>query len=129
MRRIIAVGLAVLSLTGCGPSEQGVVMTAESGVRKQLKDPDSARFQGSYFMLKDEDPSGYKRGNVCGVVSAKNSFGGYGSPIRFVAMASYSKNTEDVYRPILEEPAESKNPSTGFSAFETVYWNPNCLQK
>lgn len=56
-----------------------VVLTAQQiewvkeGVREELKDPDSAKFEGIVAM-KDVKDGGI---TVCGFVNARNSFGGY----------------------------------------------------
>jgi len=56
--------------------------TAEEGIRAQLKDPDSARFKWPYVAVPmsykpafEARRSGYL---TCGLVNAKNSYGGYG---------------------------------------------------
>ncbi|MDF2621428.1 MAG: hypothetical protein K0S00_4087 [Xanthobacteraceae bacterium] len=49
------------------------IAAVESGVREDLKDPDSAKFSG--FVATKEPSSGMV--TVCGYVNARNSFGGY----------------------------------------------------
>ena len=51
----------------------------EIGVRSRLKDPDSAKF-GFMAAIKDGDGA-----RVCGVVNAKNSYGGYTGDVPFIA--------------------------------------------
>lgn len=53
----------------------------EQGVRKGLKDPESARF-GDMFATRDAQGVV----TVCGYVNAKNSFGGYGGMKPFVGV-------------------------------------------
>ena len=48
------------------------IKAVHAGVRKQLKDPDSARF-GETFASRDAPSTTH----VCGWVNAKNSYGGY----------------------------------------------------
>lgn len=47
-------------------------------IAAKLKDPDSARFEGDYVAYKIGAPV------VCGTVNAKNSFGGYAGPERYI---------------------------------------------
>ncbi|MFV8905739.1 hypothetical protein ABQ333_10895 [Serratia fonticola] len=56
------------------------VSNAESKVSMSLKDPSSARFTGG---------KSYSSGAICGLVNAKNSFGGYSGNSRYIY---YAKN-------------------------------------
>jgi hypothetical protein len=103
--RFASIGLAALVLAGCqttaaqapapsaassDPIEKGspVSLTAaqnaavKAGVRKSLKDPDSARFDDGFKAVKDS------KGvvSVCGMVNAKNSYGGYTGSKPFVGV-------------------------------------------
>jgi hypothetical protein len=67
---------------------------AQIAVKKLLKDPDSARFA---------DMTRTKADRICGKVSAKNGFGGYGDPLPFVyfvtsdaAMLSTNKEAHQI---------------------------------
>lgn len=66
------------------PARQAAwIEQGRAAVREQLKDGSSAIFRDSFF----------SRGNdgipaACGYVNAKNSFGGYSGPQRFVYMGS-----------------------------------------
>lgn len=51
-------------------------------IGRRLRDPDSARFSGSFVSRSSGGPV------VCGYVNAKNGFGGYSGPIRFVSGGS-----------------------------------------
>ncbi len=94
MRGFIAAGIA-LAFTGCTTlppemqkpgtpttltSEQ--VKAVQDGVRNRLKDPASAMFSGEIRAAKAAD------GEItaCGLVNAKNSFGGYVGSSLFIAM-------------------------------------------
>lgn len=81
-KAIVAAATAVM-LTGCVPPapldpSQLVLLTPEqagavqAGIRGQLKDPTSPLFG---TMVAGPGPDGNL--NVCGIVNAKNSFGGY----------------------------------------------------
>jgi hypothetical protein len=48
-------------------------------IAQRLKDPDSAKFRGVYFMKRGEYPP-----LVCGEVNSKNSLGGYAGFQRFI---------------------------------------------
>lgn len=71
------------------------IATIEQGVRKNLKDPNSAMF-GQMKGAKDE--TGMVQ--ICGYVNAKNSFGGYtGDAIFFGALAD-TKSGSKAFIPI-----------------------------
>jgi hypothetical protein len=57
-----------------------LIAQAHERVKDVLKDPDSAKFKGD-FAGKD--------GAVCGYVNSKNSYGGYGGFVRYVATAEH----------------------------------------
>jgi hypothetical protein len=59
--------------------QQNWILTSQDGVRNRLKDPGSAKFKDSYFLVWNDTPV------VCGWVNSKNSMGGYGGFQRFVA--------------------------------------------
>jgi|SRR5437868_3317572 hypothetical protein len=82
MRYLLGIALLMLLLSACGQSD---IDTAEGGIRAILKDPDSAIFSRVQIAdrLKGGDPT-----VVCGVVNAKNSFGGYAGARRFYVMLS-----------------------------------------
>lgn len=61
-------------------ADQRLINEATEAVRGKLKDPDSAKFSGIYATSKPEmvgDPI------VCGLVNAKNSYGGYVGNVMF----------------------------------------------
>lgn len=83
MRKLLA--LALLLAGACSPSEEGRLKAeAEESVRRQLRDPDSARF--SYGPIPFVFP---EQGLVCGEVNARNGFGGYTGNQMF----AYSRGT------------------------------------
>ena len=57
------------------------VAVVEKGVRGSLKDPNSAMF-GSMTAAQEDKNSSW----VCGMVNARNSFGGYTGPKPFMGM-------------------------------------------
>jgi hypothetical protein len=63
--------------------------TVRRGVREKLKDPDSAKFV-SLSAVKDDKGMVY----VCGMVNAKNSYGGYTGMSPFLGMMMGSKPKE-----------------------------------
>lgn len=85
MRNRMLIILLMGGLAGCSPSKEelekqkaeAVRVAVEAGVRKALKDPDSARITiRQVFSLYD--------GTIaCGTVNAKNSFGGYTGDMTF----------------------------------------------
>ncbi|WP_340618463.1 hypothetical protein [Xenorhabdus entomophaga] len=71
MSRVLIVVFFGLSLVACKPTEKDFINIGESIVRDNLKDPDSAKFD-SFYPSPDESD-----GYVCGMVNAKNTYGGY----------------------------------------------------
>ena len=69
--------------SGLRPFELGAIerQAVEDGVRVSLKDPGSAQFQR---MIGATDASG--RITVCGLVNAKNSYGGYNGASPFYGL-------------------------------------------
>lgn len=69
----------------------------ENAVKQNLKDPYSAMFP-SMIAFRDQ---GSRAVHVCGVVNAKNSFGGYTGGKPFYALAKYEPqgnfNTTDIF--------------------------------
>ena len=58
----------------------------KQAVREQLKDPDSARFTDMHSI---RDIAGFL--HTCGMVNAKNSYGGYAGPKPFYALSTGQK--------------------------------------
>ncbi len=82
--------------------------SAQAQVRSRLKDPASAQFAD--LRQGTTRPSGTPV--VCGTVNAKNGFGGYTGPTRFIANAGAVA---------LRQPAKAK-------AFDDL-WNRSCLSE
>lgn len=93
MKLIISI-LAVTILSGCAApgrvvAEPGTpyhlsaadIVAVQKGVRERLKDPESSRF-GGMGASKRRDGLIY----VCGVVNARNSFGGYTGSQPFIGL-------------------------------------------
>jgi hypothetical protein len=64
--------------TRATPPRPDTIALARERVKDALKDPESARFKGE-FVGKD--------GAVCGLVNARNSYGGYGGFERYIVTA------------------------------------------
>lgn len=58
------------------------IASAETSVKKQLKDSSSAKFSGAKIG---------KQGAVCGYVNAKNSFGAYAGDSRYISISGKSQ--------------------------------------
>lgn len=71
MTRLVIVFMCGLALVGCKPSDKDFIKIGEDLVRDSLKDPDSAKLESSFHSSGEND------GYVCGLVNAKNSYGGY----------------------------------------------------
>lgn len=68
-------------------SKQGLwIIKSKEGIKKRLKDPDSAKFKDVRFYSGGTTPV------VCGQVNAKNAMGGYSGFERFIA----SGDNEDI---------------------------------
>jgi hypothetical protein len=74
MRLLGTLGIAGLTALAPMPVVTDQVDEAKAAIMKRLKDPESARF--SEIAVKGN--------NVCGLVNAKNSMGGYVGPRPFV---------------------------------------------
>lgn len=64
MTKILAMACTVLLLSACGPHGE-----AQKAIKGLLNDPDSAKFSAM--------ADGSSKGDVCGMVNAKNRMGGY----------------------------------------------------
>lgn len=81
MTRPTIIAFAVLVLAGCGEEPEPanpvadenatLIARAEIAVERQLRDPESVRYEHVYVARKSGLPV------VCGLVNAKNAFGGY----------------------------------------------------
>ena len=76
MRELLTVAIG-LALT-ISASAADLTQAARIAVKKELLDPGSALFRSIAV----------KKGAVCGMVSAKNEYGGYSDPALFVYLAS-----------------------------------------
>ncbi|AGH97681.1 hypothetical protein A11S_858 [Micavibrio aeruginosavorus EPB] len=59
--------------------QQDWIWASQDGIKNRLKDPGSAKFKDSFFVLWKGTPV------VCGYVNSKNAMGGYGGFQRFIA--------------------------------------------
>lgn len=84
MRFAIVIALSILASqvvaapkqkTKVTPKNDPAIVAAEDSVRKMLKDPESAKFTDTHKA---------HTGAVCGLVNAKNSYGGYAGASRFI---------------------------------------------
>lgn len=122
IRTMLFTVLAAALLSGCGSEEQQAIWTTEKAVKAKLKDPGSARFGKTYFVVDDEKSEpGYTWGYVCGEVSGKNSYGAYASPQRFTARAIVGDDLVDV------SGVELEGVGIDAQVFERVNW-PHCVK-
>ena len=83
---LIGAGAAAAALLPFGPSLTLLERyRVESGVKAKFNDPDSARFS-DLRIIRAQDGV-----HVCGLVNAKNGFGGYGQPALFYGVISDGK--------------------------------------
>ncbi|WPZ03081.1 zinc ribbon domain-containing protein [Blastomonas marina] len=71
-------------------AQRNLVIMSRDGIRKRLKDPDSAQFRDVGYY------SGGRAAAVCGYVNAKNAFGGFSGYERFVALGDAAFFESDV---------------------------------
>lgn len=99
-------------------------------LKEQMKDPDSMVIRSSYVVQRN-GATGDSEVYVCGIVSGKNSFGGYTDGTRFVSRSWYSKSTDtfDTSSVQLEGPEDARTAKQigMLSAFDSVYWNAGCV--
>ncbi|WP_250500569.1 hypothetical protein [Caballeronia sp. GAWG1-5s-s] len=134
MGRRIVVLSAVIALAGCNSPDDVTKNGAEDLVRKSLKDPDSAKFSSEFIVRSKPDEKGIVFVGVCGLVNARNGFGGYAGNARFVAVSSESSQVGPSY-PFMAQIENSKTSRPGTAAdgtrratiFESVYWNQYCV--
>jgi len=134
---IIILGLPLALILGIYVRNKSVGPAgwAEDNTIKQLKlkmkDPDSMVIRSSYVVQKTDKTSGDVTIAICGVVDAKNSFGGYSGGSRFMSRSVDYKSTDsfDTYEVILEDSEETKLAENVhmLSGFDKVYWNPHCV--
>jgi hypothetical protein len=86
LARLIALSLVFVAITATSapkskttaPAKPTLIAQAHERVKDALKDPESARFKSDFIG---------KEGAVCGLVNAKNSYGGYGGFERYIVTA------------------------------------------
>ncbi|WP_394065393.1 hypothetical protein [Alcaligenes sp. WGS1538] len=93
MRKTVVI-LASVALTGCAgmmdikgtgyvvEADPGYVALSIDNLKRQLKDPESARISGVYTVKTEYTGDTV---NVCGLINAKNSYGGYTGSRLFAA--------------------------------------------
>lgn len=83
----ILVATASIALTACGSSDGALLDLAHGAVAKELKDPDSAKFSGEYLADFPEPSTKFSQlRTACGEVNAKNAFGAFAGPVRYVVL-------------------------------------------
>lgn len=105
------------------PSPRDAIYFVQDNVAKEMKDPDSAKFEAVRFYpdssAQGESISGY----VCGYVNAKNSFGAYVGNRKFLSKVTVSNNgrTSEMTPPFIEDISNS----VSFAAMNKL-WSENC---
>lgn len=124
MRNIIGFTL-VCALSACGNADSNLIGKTQKAVQTKLKDPDSAKF-GEAFVVTPEEKSTIYRDlrQVCGDVSAKNSYGAYEGRIRYVGLFGKAAGSED-----LELLALDIEPAPENRVFQIVHWNAYCKKQ
>ncbi len=103
VRRVSQMVVTACALAACGGggdsqpaprvlSDAEQIAMAQEGMRKRLKDPESARFTDVRIGLRMAG----NVGAVCGKVNSKNSFGGYSGAQRFIAAGDMAFLEDDM---------------------------------
>lgn len=127
---VLIVVIAFIRNKTVGPKGWAMDNT-EIRLKEIMKDPDSMVIR-SFFIVNVNDPSNEKTTiSICGFVDGKNGFGGYTGGTRFMSRSvSYnSRNVFDTREVKIEDPNDKQIAEKVhmLSAFEKVYWNPNCV--
>lgn len=84
------------------------IEVVRAGLRRALKDPDSAKFGGMAAARSAADPEVFF---VCGYVNARNSYGGYGGMMPFIGgLAPHSQSKAPTF--VLSDLASSAGAAT-----------------
>ena len=107
MVKYLIVLLSIFVVVGCKPSGEDMINHGEVLARGHLKDPDSAKFTSSSYRSFGE-----KNGYVCGLVNAKNSYGGYVGNRNYYAYITLDDSNQvspDSYAVIVADDDEKAN--------------------
>ncbi|QND84573.1 Uncharacterized protein ChrSV_2347 [Chromobacterium vaccinii] len=118
------VAMFVLVTVAMQSSEDKAIATAKEGVRRRLKNPESAQFRDVVFR-KEKAEGEYTSGYICGHVTGTNSFGALAGERRFVARAFFGGRVLDVTN-LQIEPSEAEHEGAAILAFDVAYWKPSC---
>lgn len=110
--RVFVVGLSIAASACAGnlpvtpvSLSPGYEAAAQAAVRAVLKDPASATF-GPATAARSQQ-SGTIR--VCGIVNARNAFGGFSGPVRYVANLDDKSGTPTAIDATVGEPRQGGN--------------------
>lgn len=121
----------IAALAGCLNPSSEAKMLAEKAVTAQLKDPDSAKFGDAFVVVTPAKESpGLEDVAVCGLVNAKNGFGGYTGDQRYVAYGfrHVGGTNTTIVAVNFENLASEQQCETGReNAFEQFAWNVHCF--
>lgn len=77
MKKLFSSLMAILLLSGCNPSDSKLISIGETEFTPHLKDPESVKYKEVFFKQDTEQPASGISGYVCGLMNARNGFGGY----------------------------------------------------
>jgi hypothetical protein len=99
---------------------------AERLLRQRVKDPGSMVIRSSFAVAAPDGSIA-----ICGIVDAKNSFGGYTGGVRFVSQSLALSGSFTHIGLQLEDAAETRaaRQVNRLSGFEEVYWNGSCVDE
>jgi hypothetical protein len=127
---VVLIASAYIRNKAVGPEGWAMDNTIDK-LRAQMKDPESMVIRSSYIVHHVEANGEEDVIAICGVVDAKNSFGGYTGGTRFVSRSASNRKSDtfDTHEVILEKPQEQREADSVhmLSGFDHVYWNPQCV--
>ena len=109
-------------LVGCGSSDSLLIGLAQTSVKGQLKDPESAKFGQITLLTPEQQSVKFKSIRVaCGSVNAKNSYGGYTGALRFTVFLGIRDGSSK------HESIDVRiEPTPGDEIFKDAVWNYDC---
>lgn len=132
--RIAAILFAALSgIAACSSVDDDEVSAAQAAVKRQLTDPDSAKFDGDFVIYNRMKDGLVSHVTVCGTVNSKNTLGGYAGATRYVAtsdsdVTKFPRIAFETENLSAAAPAEI-GAKPGESTFESIYWNKSCVDE
>ncbi|ENA29998.1 MULTISPECIES: hypothetical protein [Pseudomonas] len=124
-RNVLLIAIAFVCLAGCSPTEKDAIEKSQALVKKELKDPKSAKFGYTYFL--GSLSSGTGDGYVCGRLSGVGVRETAPRFMRYVSSVSVKENTLVINNIWVEAPDNTSILGTKETIFDRLYWNKYCV--